>query len=88
MLVECWLDQAALLSMEISIDRKQAITKQETQIPKTRLYEVARFLNQEVAYVFRAEKQNKRQLANVDCCHTTIRLLHLAHKMQRVASKL
>jgi hypothetical protein len=86
--VECGLDQAALLTMEISIACKQAITKQKTQVTQTRLYEVAWLLDQEVANMFRAEEHDNRYLPKMDSCHTTIRLLHLSHKMQRVASKL
>ena len=38
--------------------------------------------------MFRAEEHHNLVFAKVNCSHTTVRLLHLAHKMQRVASKL
>jgi len=87
MLVEGRLYKAALLAMEISIARQQAITKKKTQVSQVILYEVAGFLNQEVAHMFRAQEQHDLLLAKVDCRHMTIRLLGLAHKTQGIASQ-
>jgi hypothetical protein len=79
--VEGRLDKAALLAVEISVARQKTITKQETKVTQTGLYEVAGFLNQEVAHMFRTEEQHNLLLAKVDCGHAAVCLLHFTHKM-------
>jgi hypothetical protein len=90
-LMEGRLDKTALLAMKIAFGGKQTITEEEAQISAASnigFGEVAWILGQEVAHVFRAEKQHKRCFPHVNSGHASVGSLHFPEEDQWIALKL